>query len=55
MIARVNELLERGETFCLATVVVSSKADIPVGLKAIVLSDGSLEGALGSSRLGHKR
>jgi xanthine dehydrogenase accessory factor len=48
VVARVVELLERGETFCLVTVVVSANKDIPTGRKAIVLRDGSMEGGVGS-------
>jgi xanthine dehydrogenase accessory factor len=43
LMARVGELLERGETFCFVTVVVSRNRDIPTGRKAIVLADGSME------------
>jgi len=50
-IARVVELLERGETFCLATVVVSANTNVPAGRKAIVLRDGSMEGGMGSTQL----
>jgi len=51
VIARVVELLERGETFCLVTAVVSANPDIPTGRKAIVLRDGSMEGGIGSAQL----
>jgi xanthine dehydrogenase accessory factor len=51
IVARVNELLERGETFCLVTVAASSNPDIPTGRKAIVLNDGSIEGGIGSEQL----
>lgn len=51
VVARVSELLERGETFCLATVVVSPNLDIPVGRKAIVFRDGSIEGGMGPAEL----
>jgi xanthine dehydrogenase accessory factor len=54
VIARVGELLERGETFCLFTVVVSPNPDIPTGHKAIVLTDGSMEGGTGSEQLDSK-
>ena len=50
VIAKVNELLEAGETFCLATVVASDAADTPAGSKTIVLADGTLDGAGGSQR-----
>jgi xanthine dehydrogenase accessory factor len=51
VITKVNELLEAGETFCLATVVESDAADMPPGSKTIVLSDGTLEFASGSKSL----
>jgi xanthine dehydrogenase accessory factor len=51
VIARVVELLGRGETFCLITVVVSAHPDIPTGRKTIVLRDGSMEGGTGSAQL----
>ena len=54
VIPRVVELLERGETFCLVTVVVSAHPNIPAGRKAIVLKDGSMEGGIGSARLDTK-
>ena len=49
VITKVNELLEAGETFCLATVVASDNADIPPGSKTIVLANGTLDGT-GSSQ-----
>ena len=51
LIARVNELLKKGESFCLATVIVSDAAQIPSGLKTIVFADGSMEGELGDESL----
>ncbi len=48
VVARASELLKKGETLCLATVVESGEQDVPPGRKAIVLSDGSFEGSLGS-------
>jgi xanthine dehydrogenase accessory factor len=45
--ARINELLEKGQTFCLATVVTSDVADIVVGQKTIIFGDGAMEGGLG--------
>ncbi|MFQ6077917.1 MAG: XdhC/CoxI family protein [Thermodesulfobacteriota bacterium] len=51
IVARIVDLLERGETFCLVTVVVSANPDIPTGRKAIVLRDGSMEGGTGSAQL----
>lgn len=51
VIARVLELLERGETFCVVTVVVAANPGIPTGRKAIVFRDGSMEGGIGSAQL----
>ena len=50
--ARVNELIQKGKTFCLATVISSDRADIAAGQKAIVLDNESLEGELGDGQLG---
>jgi xanthine dehydrogenase accessory factor len=44
LILRVNDLLEKGETFCLATVIASDRPDISAGQKLIVREDGALEG-----------
>ena len=49
---RVNELIQKGKTFCLATVTTSSIAEIAAGQKAIVLDPGGLEGELGDGQLG---
>ena len=54
VVARVSELLKKGETLCLATVVESDERGVPAGHKAIVLRDGSLEGSLGSEPLDNK-
>jgi xanthine dehydrogenase accessory factor len=54
VISRVYDLLKNGETLCLATIVESGERDAPPGRKAIVLSDGSLEGSLGSDPLDNK-
>jgi len=51
VITKINELLEAGETFCLATVIASDAADISPGTKAIMLADGSLDGEIGSRNL----
>ncbi len=51
IIARVNELMEKGETLCLVTVVASENMNITAGRKAIVLGDGSMEGELGAGPL----
>jgi xanthine dehydrogenase accessory factor len=48
IIARVHELIEKGETFCLATVVESTHSDLPAGSKMIAFRDGHSEGAAGS-------
>jgi xanthine dehydrogenase accessory factor len=50
-IAYVTDLIQRGETFCLATVVESADPDVPVGRKLIVLPDGSIEGSLGPEQM----
>jgi xanthine dehydrogenase accessory factor len=44
--ARLNQLMEKGEAICLATVIASKKPSIAVGAKVIVLGDGSMEGNL---------
>jgi xanthine dehydrogenase accessory factor len=49
--ARVNELIQKGKTFCLATVITSNRADIVAGQKAIVLDNGPLESELGDGQL----
>jgi xanthine dehydrogenase accessory factor len=49
---RVNELIQKGKTFCLATVTTSASAGIAAGQKAIVLDPGGLEGELGDGQLG---
>jgi len=54
VVARVGELLKRGETFCLVTVVVSANPHIPTGRKAIVFTDGSMEGGTGTAQLDSK-
>jgi len=48
IIAKVNELLERSEIFCLATVVKSNSANITPGSKVIVRANGTMEGSIGS-------
>ncbi len=48
LIAHASQLLEHGETFCLATVIASDAADISPGRKVIVREDGTLDGAIGS-------
>ena len=51
LIAKINELLEAGETFCLVTVIASGAADISPGRKVIVRGSGTLDGAIGSQHL----
>ena len=46
--ARIHQLIEKGETICLATVIASKNPDIAVGGKTIVFGDGSMEGNLGT-------
>ena len=48
---RIVELLEKEKSFCLATVLASSSADVRPGRKAIFFDDGALEGSLGSTQL----
>jgi xanthine dehydrogenase accessory factor len=48
---RIVELLEKEESFCLATVLASNSTDVRPGRKAIVFGDGALEGTLGSTQL----
>ncbi len=50
--ARVNEMIQKGKTICLATVISSDSSDIAAGQKAIVLDNGLLEGELGGGQLG---
>ena len=49
--ARVNELIQKGVTFCLATVIASKSAGIAAGRKMIVLDKENLEGELGDGQL----
>ena len=50
IIARLNQLIEKGEPLCLATVIASKNPRIAVGGKAIVMGDGSMEGNLGTGQ-----
>ena len=50
IVTRLNQLMEKGESICLATVIASKKANIAVGAKAIVFGDGSMEGNLGTEQ-----
>lgn len=47
-IPRMIELMEKGETFCLSTIIDSDSSDFVVGQKIIVLKDGSVEGEISS-------
>ena len=44
--------MEKGESICLATVIISKNPGIAVGEKAIVFGDGSIEGNLGTGQTG---
>ena len=48
---RINELIQNGKAFCLATVITSDSAGIAPGQKVIVLDTGQLEGDLGDGML----
>lgn len=50
--ARINELIQTGETFYLATVIASDRADIAAGQKAIVMDKEPVAGVLGDGPLG---
>ena len=50
IIERLNQLMEKGETICLVTVIASKNPSIAVGGKAIVLADGSVEENLGTGQ-----
>jgi len=50
--ARVNEMIQKGKTICLATVISTDSSDIAAGQKAIVHDNGRLEGELGDGQLG---
>jgi xanthine dehydrogenase accessory factor len=49
MVKRIMELLDRDQMFCLATVVASEHPSFLPGTKAIILSNGALEGEWGES------
>jgi xanthine dehydrogenase accessory factor len=54
IVTRAAELIEKETTFCLATIVVSSRPEVQPGRKVIVLEDGSLVGSLGTEALDSK-
>lgn len=43
VITRVNELLVKGESFCLATVIESQDSALKVGLKFIMRANGKVD------------
>ncbi len=51
MHTRIVELLEKQESFCLATVLDSNMSAIRSGQKAVIRHDGSIEGSLGASQM----
>ena len=52
VISRVTQLLEGGKVFCLATVIESTRSDIPAGQKTIVFEGGGMEQRIGSGEMG---
>jgi len=54
VVTKVSDLLKKDQTLCLATVVESGDPNVVPGSKALVLSNGSLEGSLGSQLLDDK-
>jgi len=51
IVTRTADLMKKETTFCLVTIVVSSRPEVQPGRKVIVLEDGSLEGSLGTEAL----
>ena len=51
IITRVNELLKKGDLFCVATVLESEDPNLPPGRKAIIFEDGTIEGDLENIQL----
>jgi xanthine dehydrogenase accessory factor len=49
--AQINDLIQNGLTFCLATVITSNHADTVPGQKAIVIDESSMEGDLADGQL----
>ena len=49
--ARVNDLIQQGETCCLATVIFSDTKNIKAGQKAIVLDNGQIIGTVDNGPL----
>jgi xanthine dehydrogenase accessory factor len=50
IIDRLNQLMGKCESICLATVIASKNSNIAVGGKVIFLADGSMEGNLGTEK-----
>ena len=42
-ISRIIDLMTGGGPFCLVTIIASTRPDVPIGRKVLVLSDGTLE------------
>ena len=51
IVARVNKLLEQGESFCMVTVLQVDAQKPAVGHKVLVRADGHIEGSFGSRDL----
>ena len=47
-VEKINELLAKGESFCLATVVEPGDSGVAAGLKILVRKDGAVEGGSGA-------
>ena len=52
VISRIASLSADGEPFCLATIIASTRPDVPIGLKAVVLRDGTMEADAWPANLG---
>ena len=44
IITQINNLIQKGESFCLATIITSKNPDIAAGEKLIIYGDGTMEG-----------
>lgn len=51
IISQINQLMEKGEIFCLATIISSKHPNTAVGSKTIIFSDGSMEGNSGDEQI----
>lgn len=54
VISRINELLDSGQSFCLATVMESPNTNIKATMKFIVHADGTLESGSETEQLAHQ-